>query len=170
MGRPLGDVDVETAYRRYYPLLREKCRRMLRNAAAAEDVAQETFVKMWRSEIAGGDPRQVTAWLYRTSTRLAIDRLREDRRRGEPLSDEPAEQDFDSLAPPSDEALATRQHLLRLVAALPADELEMAFLSRIDGLTQQEIAEIYKMSDRTVRRCLQRLDQRVEALSKKRPR
>lgn len=166
----MGDVDVETAYRRYYPLLREKCRRMLRDLAEAEDVAQETFVKLWRSGLAGRDPRQVTGWLYRTSTRLGIDRLREGRRRGVRLSDDPTAQDSDSLAPASDEALATRQQLLLLAAELPADELEMALLSRIDELTHQEIAEVFKVSDRTVRRCLQRLDQRVEALSKKRPR
>ena len=33
-------VDVETAFRRYFPLIREKCRRMLSDFAEADDVAQ----------------------------------------------------------------------------------------------------------------------------------
>src|SRR5207302_10717908 len=51
--------DVEAAYRRYFVLIREKCRRMLADFAEADDVAQETFVRLWRADLAGGNPRSV---------------------------------------------------------------------------------------------------------------
>src|SRR5947207_3115071 len=50
---------------------------MLADFAEADDVAQETFVRLWRSDLGGDEPRRVLAWIYRTSTRLTIYRMRE---------------------------------------------------------------------------------------------
>jgi len=135
---------------------------MLGDAGAADDVAQETFMKLWKSRFVDADPRTLAAWVYRTSTRLAIDQLRERARRpGEGVADEMA-----SAAPRPDDALAMRQILERLAAVLPRQELEIALLHRLDELTQQEIASVAKVSARTVRRCLRRLEQRLEMLRK----
>ncbi len=154
--------ELELAYRRCFPVIREKCRRMLGDAGAADDVAQETFMKLWKSRFVDADPRTLAAWVYRTSTRLAIDQLRERARRpGEGVADEMA-----SAAPRPDDALAMRQILERLAAVLPRQELEIALLHRLDELTQQEIASVAKVSARTVRRCLRRLEQRLEMLRK----
>src|SRR2546423_906525 len=68
--------DVEATYRRYFALIREKCRRMLGDFAEADDVAQETFVRLWRTNLRAGDRRSVLAWIYKTRTPPAIDRLR----------------------------------------------------------------------------------------------
>jgi DNA-directed RNA polymerase specialized sigma24 family protein len=56
---------------------------------------------------------------------------------------------------------AARRALRALVATLPAAELEVAVLSRIDRLSHVEIAEVTGRSERTVRRLLDRLDQRL---------
>ena len=157
--------DVESVWRRCFPLIREKCRRMLGDPAEADDVAQETFVRLWQSKLSGDDPRSLVSWVYRTSTRLAIDRMRERaRKRG--LGETALEQleALPSQSASTDDALQTRRELARLAQALPPAELEMALLHRLDGLTQVEIAEVMQISDRTVRRGLERFDQRVRAL------
>ena len=155
---------VEQLYRRYYPALQTKCARMLRDRAEAEDVAQETFARLWNSRAGIDDPNAVLAWLYRTSTRLAVDRLR---RRGRSVA-------VEDLAPPlrdpasehDEEARANTRRLLAEIANhVPARELEVALLSRIDGLTHDEIGEVTKRSGRTVRRLLARFDERVRAWS-----
>jgi len=163
-------MDVETAYKTYFVLIREKCRRMLRDYAQADDVAQETFVRFWKTGMAGTDPKQVTAWLYRTSTRIGIDQLRAQRGREKPAeaSDDQTAEDLASLAAPTDDVLSARQRLLRLAGSLPADELELVLLWRIDGLSQKEIAEVAQVSDRTVRRSLQRFEDRVSRLRRDR--
>src|SRR5438045_8731345 len=66
----------EETYRRVYPMILSKCRRMLSDGAEAQDLAQEVFVRLWRSREAVLEPAAVSAWLYRTCTRLAIDRAR----------------------------------------------------------------------------------------------
>jgi RNA polymerase sigma-70 factor, ECF subfamily len=150
---------LETAFRRHYPALREKCRRMLRDSQEADDVAQETFVRLWNSEMVGHDPRQVTAWIYKTSTRIAIDRLRASANRGR-LAPEP-----EDLAPDLAARLEARVGLARLVDELPEQELELLLLHRWDGLTHPEIAEVTGRSARTVRRLLKRCEERLERLS-----
>jgi RNA polymerase sigma-70 factor (ECF subfamily) len=129
---------------------------MLRHGDDAQDVAQETFIRLWKSGLDLEDPRRVTAWVYRTATHLAVDRIR---RRG--IGTEVQGLDADMAVPGGDERVQTRQLLLKLAAKIPADELEVAFLDRVDGLTQPESAEVLGISERTVRRMLTRLDERL---------
>jgi RNA polymerase sigma-70 factor (ECF subfamily) len=151
--------SVEHAYRRYFAAIRAKCGRMLGDSGEAEDVAQETFIRLWhqRSAIAP-DPRSVSAWIYRTATRLAIDRLRARR-----ATVDEAPEETTSIDPEA--VLGARRQLGRLARELPAGELEVAILSRIDGLSQREIAEVTRQSERSVRRVLARLDLSLGPLS-----
>lgn len=132
---------------------------MLRDADDAQDVAQETFIRLWRSRLDLEDPKRVAAWVYRTATHLAVDRIRRNSRGPEVRGVE-----ADAPAPAGDARVQTRQLLERLAAKIPADELELAFLDRVDGLTQPESAQVLGVSERTVRRMLVRLDERLSAL------
>jgi RNA polymerase sigma-70 factor (ECF subfamily) len=154
--------SIDELYQRYFPLIREKSRRMLGNEAEAQDVAQETFVRFWRERhrLEGHGP--ITAWLYRTCTRLAIDQLRHVRmrHRSEPeltlaLLLEHATFDPEAVA-------ATRQLLVRLAGDLTGELLELGVLSWMDGLSQTEIAEVIGTTERTVRRRLRRLEDAIE--------
>ncbi len=147
---------METAYRRFFPIIREKCARMLGDGDEAQDVAQETFVRLWKSAVAEQDPRQVTAWIYRTSTNLAVDLIR--RRRF--VVEAPLERQAQGL----EELVQARQELARIAGGVPADELAIAILHRIDGLGQEEVAKVADVSDRTVRRVLKRFDERLALL------
>ena len=116
----------------------------------ARDVAQETFARIWADRVNLREPRAVTAWVYRTSTNLAIDRYRD------PWRKERAEApDWEQLRAASADPEA-RAHWRRLLAhlrrAVPRRELEVAILSRLDGLTHEEIAEVTGAGERTVRR------------------
>jgi RNA polymerase sigma-70 factor (ECF subfamily) len=151
---------VEATYRQYFPMVREKCRRMLSNSQDAQDVAQETLVRLWEANLLGLPVPQLTAWLYRTCTRLAVDALRRRAR-------------FDTGSPPEaasteqpDRILEQRQFLAQLARRIPRRELEVALLHRVDGLGQEELAEVLDVTDRTVRRLLKKLDVRLERLRK----
>jgi RNA polymerase sigma-70 factor (ECF subfamily) len=92
-------VDFRQAYGRFLAPIRAKCRRLVGQTAAADDVAQEAFLRLWQS----GPPldgttetRTIMAWLYLTSTRLALDVLRQgralplDELLGEPRAPQPS--------------------------------------------------------------------------------
>jgi RNA polymerase sigma-70 factor (ECF subfamily) len=159
MGGP-SEEQVEDAYRRYFSVISRKCERMLRNGTDAQDVAQEVFLRLWKSRLDFRDTSATTAWLYKVATRLAIERLRSHARRSD--GDGP----LNALASPdpgADERAHHRRELGELVAALPEGELEAAVLARVDRLTHAEIGEVLGVSERTVRRLLARGDVRISA-------
>jgi RNA polymerase sigma-70 factor (ECF subfamily) len=155
----LTEDEVADAYRRYFPLILRKCRRMLRGSNEAQDLAQETFLRLWESRLDLRDVAATTAWLYRTCTRLAIDRLRSPAARVEGSAE--LADAFARVEPGADERSHHRRLLEELARALPEDELLAAVLSRVDGLNHQEIGEALDVSERTVRRLLARADARI---------
>lgn len=81
------------------------CRRMLRNQTAAEDAAQETFLRLWK-HAAKWKPQgaQFGTWLVRVAMNICFDRLR---REGREISDEGIPERADP-APRADEVMAAR--------------------------------------------------------------
>jgi RNA polymerase sigma-70 factor (ECF subfamily) len=160
------DQGVEETYRRYYPVIRLKCERMLKDPVEASDVAQEVFVRLWSERAKIHDPLAVTAWLYRTATHLVVDRIRGRRTTA---FDERTLIDLMPEAPGDPELDSHARSLLRgLVSDMPAEELKAAILARIDGLTQPELAEVLGVSERTVRRMLAQFEERLERWRKRR--
>lgn len=155
---PPSAASIEVAYARYFPLIRDKCRRMLGDHALAQDVAQDTFLRLWR-EAAPLDEAQRLAWIYKTATRLAIDKLRERARRPSEAHAEPV-----AAASGADELLAARAWLQRVVRQFPERELSVLIMTRIDRMTQPEIAQALGLSERTVRRSLETAERRAAKL------
>lgn len=154
------------AYRRFVPPIRAKCQRLLGRSGEAEEVVQETFLRLWQSGMAlppEAEARAVMAWLYRTCTHLAIDHLRSHRRRR--LAPE-AELEALPCSVALDAWLSTKQILDALAARMPSAELQAVILCRVDGLGHAEAAEVLETSERTLRRLLAAFDDRAEKWKK----
>lgn len=147
-------LDVQQAWQRYFSPVREKCRRVLGDTDEANDVAQETFIRFWKLG-ANDEPRTALAWLYRTATRISVDRLRQRAVHARPV---PGPTETSNL----EGSTASRQLLERLAARAEPDELQAAVLSRLDGMTHPEVALVMSISERTVRRLLTRFDERAQ--------
>ncbi len=150
------------AYRDFSPALRARCVRLLGSGPAVDDVVQETFARLWSSGrfLLGGEPRTLAAWLHRTADRLAIDALR-DRARVRPCDPEALEPASTTAAP---DDLADARVTIAGVVDVPPRELEAATLARVDGLTHPAVASAMGVSERTVRRLLDRFDRRTAGL------
>ncbi len=158
----IARADIERTYRQYFQIVRDKCARMLRDPTEAQDVAQETFARLWirRGDIA--DARAVVAWLYRTSTRIAVDSYRRGRhQRRAPLDEEAGEGVPTGVTGDATGRMDAIRLLEQIAGGAPARELEVVILCRVDELSHDEIAEITGTSSRTVRRLLARFDQRL---------
>jgi RNA polymerase sigma-70 factor (ECF subfamily) len=103
---------------RHLPQVLALARRMLNDAAEAEDVAQEAMLRLWQMAARWREDAPIGAWLYRVAHNLAIDRIR--RRR--PMVDVDAAVSLADPAPTPAERLAERERkaaVERAIAALP---------------------------------------------------
>jgi RNA polymerase sigma-70 factor, ECF subfamily len=156
--------DLERFFQEHFPIVRSKCGRMLGDSEEAADIAQETFLRLWRSS-AALQPAEVRArFMYVTATRLAIDHLR--RRR---LGVEVGWSEAAAAAPASgtsgvqmEGAVVARQALARLAATLDHQSLETLIYSRYDRMTHAEVAAVMGISARQVRRILDAVERKLE--------
>ena len=124
---------------------------VLRNSAEAEDVVQETFLRVVRHQRRLSAIRDVRPWLVRIAWNLALDRKR--RVQPEQLDDLFAV-GLASAERPADQVLAEGSNMATVLAALerlPKLEREVLLLSAIEELATPEIAAILKRSESSVR-------------------
>jgi RNA polymerase sigma-70 factor (ECF subfamily) len=160
---PLDDTQFDGCYRRVFPMVLAKCRRMLKGDADANDVAQEVFVRLWKHRELVQDQQALVAWLYRTSTRLVIDRARQRALSHENLAHLHAVLQV-GASRDSEARFVSREQLRGVLSSCSEAELEATLLNRVDRMTQPEIAELMGIAERTVRRLLTRFDERTGSL------
>jgi RNA polymerase sigma-70 factor (ECF subfamily) len=108
---------VAAMTRRCLPVVQAVARRLLKDPVEAEDVAQETFLKVWRS-IHQYDPdrARLEAWTGKIAANACYDRLR---KRGETLLDHALPERADA-SPSVDALLAAEDSKARVRAAIDA--------------------------------------------------
>ena len=130
--------------------------------AAAEDVAQEVFVKLWRS-LDGYDGRaQLSTWIYAITRNAAISALRKERPTRS-LSDPEVLAEAEARAPHLDEARGDDAALWRAVGALPAAQRQAVILYYQDERPVEEVAAMLGMPVNTVKTHLHRARARLAA-------
>lgn len=129
--------------------------RMARSHAVAEELAQEVFLRVYRSRGSYRADAKFTTWMYRIATNLAVNYARDTRcRRGEVSLDEPTEGGaaFEVV----DGGLTAEQELLRRervrairsrVEALPERQRLAVVMHKYQGLDYRQIAQVLKLSE-----------------------
>ena len=117
--------------------------RVLRDERHAEDAVQEAFLTVWRTAASFRAERaKASTWILTLVHRRAVDLVRrEERRRTEPLTDEPA---LESAAESTEEAAWLRFERERVQSALrqlPDVQREAIELAYYGGFSQSELAE-----------------------------
>ena len=118
--------------------------RMLGNAADAEEVVQETFLKAWRALPGFRGQAQFSTWLFRIAVNEGNRRLaRVSRERTVPLDDVAlAIPDLGKGPAARAEDAELEAHLERFLAELPPDYRVAVVLRDIQGLANEEAAEL----------------------------
>ena len=121
--------------------------RILGNWADAEDVAQETFLRLHRNGLGFANDAAMAGWLYRVTVNLCLDRARSARPSQE-LYDLPS---LDRSAESAVLIEERKQQLMAALALLPAKERAAVVLREIEGLSTAEVAAALGSSEVTVR-------------------
>jgi len=82
-------AELDEALEAFRPRIRRHVRTLVRNAADAEDLTQETFLRAHRQLDALRTPEALAAWLFRIASNLCRDFLRPQARRRPAGGDEP---------------------------------------------------------------------------------
>jgi len=97
IGAIAGGSDGSARLEVYRPALTGHCYRMLGSAVDAEDAAQETLIRAWRSLERFESRASLQTWLYRIATNVCLDELKERGRRARPMEEGPASATTDGL-------------------------------------------------------------------------
>jgi RNA polymerase sigma factor (sigma-70 family) len=145
-GLATGDPDAATGFvRRFQSRVYGLAVTILGDAKAAEDVAQETFVRAWR-HASTYDARRgtVSAWLLTIARNLAIDRARLK-------GSQPVDPDFlaarleqrnEGGHPDEASRIAERERVRDLLMVLPPEQRRALVLATFFGRTAKEIGEL----------------------------
>ena len=131
-------IDDEPAFERLYHATARRLwsylRRLTADPSLAQDVLQESYLRLLRAETHAATDDERAALLYRVATNLAFDEWRRRRRHARGLSQVPP-------AEPASPAADGAGDLGRLLDAMQPRARAMLWLAYVEGWTHAEIAE-----------------------------
>lgn len=155
LGVKQGDeASFELLLQRYRRPLCHFLNRMVRDAAQAEDLAQEVFIRVYRARRDYEPSAKFTTWMFRIATNLALNALRDGRHRQAELSIDATTEGEDGSemavevadgAPVIEQQLVERDRVAvvrRAIFALPEKQRAAVLLHKYQELDYDEIARI----------------------------
>jgi RNA polymerase sigma-70 factor (ECF subfamily) len=132
--------------------------RMARNPAAAEDLVQEVFLRVYRSRESYEASAKFTTWLYRIATNLAVNHARDTRHERPEVQvslDEPNEDTGTTLELPdgtrnAEQEMVRRERMMAIrskVEALPEQQKLAVIMHKYQQMDYKQIAEVLKKSE-----------------------
>lgn len=136
----MEEQQIERLYAQYKTGLYRYALSILKSPHAAEDVLQEVFVRVLRSDGIPWQPGREQAWLYRVARNLCYDALRGAAR----------------IQPEKEPVEGNAFAWLELIAPLSQAEQELVSLKILGGLTHAEIAQVLKCTTHAAKKRYER--------------
>jgi len=132
--------------------------RLCHNPSTAEELAQEVFLRVYRSRTSYEPSAKFTTWLYRIATNLAVNHARDTRherpentvRLDEPDQETGNTPDLADDTLSAEELMVKRERLAAIrskVNALPERQREAVIMHKYQQMDYREIAAVLKLSE-----------------------
>ena len=132
--------------------------RMVRNQAVAEEMAQEVFLRVYRSRESYRAEAKFTTWLYRIATNLAVNHARDTRheRSAQAVYLDAPDPETGTTPDVADDEPSVEQRMMRdermaairtHVMALPERQRMAVLMHKYQGMDYREIGEVLKLSE-----------------------
>jgi RNA polymerase sigma-70 factor (ECF subfamily) len=150
----------------------------VRDRALAEDLAQEAFLRVYKSRHRYEPDARFATWLYRIATNLALNAIRDRRGEVAPIGNEEREEErqAERVVDPKPSAerqlmQSDRERLIRrAVEALPENQRLAVILHKYQEVEYRQVAKVLSVSESAVKSLLYRayetLRVRLEPLMK----
>lgn len=151
-----AEVGFAALYERHSEAVFRAAFRVTGSAADAEDVLQTVFLRVLSRKDQDAD-RRPSAYFRRAAVNAAVDLLRRRTVR--------AETGFDDRAPHAavEPALLLKEQLRRAVATLESDDATLFLLRHVEGLSNQELADLFQLEKSNVAVRLHRIRLRLQS-------
>jgi RNA polymerase sigma-70 factor (ECF subfamily) len=149
-----GDTSAfEQLIERHQSLVAGTVARMLGSSSEVEDIAQQVFIRVWKSARRYVPRAKFTTWLLKITRNLVFNELRRSKRHAHvPLQTEPGAEEFplkDETNPTPDASLLESE-LQRMIedaiTELPESQRMALILRRYEQLSYEQIADILDLS------------------------
>jgi RNA polymerase sigma-70 factor (ECF subfamily) len=145
--------------------------RMVQNHAVAEELAQEVFLRVYRSRSTYEPTARFTTWLFRIATHLALNALRDGKneRSQERLDDDTSEmpvRQVSDLRPSVEQSMvyqAKLEEIRRAIAALPEKQRAAVLMHKYEEMEYSQIARVLSCSESAVKSLLFRAYETLRA-------
>ena len=145
--------------------------RMVQNAAVSEELAQEVFLRVYRSRATYEPTAKFTTWLFRIATHLALNALRDNKneRNQERLDDDTSEMPVRQVSdtrPTVEQTMvyeAKLEEVRRAIAALPDKQRAAVLMHKYEEMEYSQIAKVLNCSDSAVKSLLFRAYEALRA-------
>ena len=132
--------------------------RMVRNQAIAEELAQEVFLRVYRSRESYRAEAKFTTWLYRVATNLAVNHARDTKheRSAQTIYLDAPDEETGTTPDVADDEPSVEQRLMRdermaairtHVMALPERQRMAVLMHKYQGMDYRQIGEVLKLSE-----------------------
>lgn len=146
-----GDIDAfQTAYETFYDRLYFYILKCTGSQYLAEEIVQQTFIKIWESRHRLSLSFSLSSQLFRTAKSLTIDLLRKEQREKQHTT--AAQYSLSNIEDGENNILYREDWLLvkEKIETLAPVRKKIFKLSRLDGLSYNEIAKLLSISPKTV--------------------
>jgi RNA polymerase sigma-70 factor (ECF subfamily) len=157
MRREMDECAFRALYEQTVRPLRAYLLRVCGNGALADDLLQESYLRLVRARFVGSSPEHTRHYLFRIATNLLNDHFRRPRR-------DTAELPEVVPAPDTVGGLDLRRDVATVLGAVPARERIMLWLAYVEGWSHQEIATLLNLQAVSVRVLLFRARSRLAEL------
>ena len=139
------EESFEAVFTRYYPLVYRLAYRCTGLSDEADDIAQEVFLRFYRTPPRAASEGERRAWLCRVATNLGLNALRARQRRvshEEEASSGPAAEEAARLDPEQQAIIREQAALVRSILAGLPERQQTYIILRSAGLSYAEIAQV----------------------------
>jgi RNA polymerase sigma-70 factor (ECF subfamily) len=154
----LDGPSFEAFYRQTAAPLRAYVVRVIGSATPADDIVQDSYLRLLRAPPPLDDPRALRAYLFRIASNLIRDHWRREARVREVSGHLAAEPESTTHDP------SLRLEMSRIFGQLRPQQRQMMWLAYVEGAGHREIAEALGLRERSVRVLLHRARRKLAAL------
>ena len=157
MSSPPAPAGFAGLYERHCEAVFRSALRVTGNPADAEDVLQTVFLRVLSGRVQDEAERRPSAYFRRAAVNAAVDLLRRRAVRGETP--------YDDTAPHAavESGLLVKEQLRRAIATLDSEDATLFVLRFVEGLSNQELADMFQLEKNNVAVRLHRIRLRLQS-------